>query len=359
MWRVTMDRLADTPVAERILRVIAWWAPDGIPRSYLAPLADAPDVTEALRRLAAHSMISLREDGTLSVHRLVQAVARTGAGAEETYDEAARLLVEQGLPCENVALWITHVATLFEYYDRDRVPPELWVLVPMYIGDVQPTADEAIIERYEEALYRAERFLPSYSRITVAARRRLADCCWVAGDHDRAARLLSKNLTATSVVFGRKAPETIETGTALARLKLQRGDLGGGLAQAGVSAQLAERTLGDGSPEALRAHAVVAEGWRLKAQAKPKRSARFAVTKIEGLLEKAVRAQGEDGEAALHLMFTLGEVREAAGDVAGAIRVTEEYLRKRPVPEDGVDTQDAQGLAARQRLERLRAPHPD
>ncbi|MBT1092425.1 tetratricopeptide repeat protein [Streptomyces sp. Tu102] len=349
VWRVTMDRLADTPVAERVLRVIAWWAPDGIPRAYLEPLADAPDVTEALRRLAAHSMISLREDGTLSVHRLVQAVARAAEGAEETYDEAARLLVEQGLPCEDDTVWMPHVATLVGYYDMGRVPPELWVLVPMYIGDHARSPAEAI-ELYQRALERSERYLGPRSRITVVVRRRLADCCWAAGDHDRAARLLSKNLTAAYVLFGHKAPETIETGTALARLKLQRGDLGGGLAQARVNAQHAERTLGEGSAEALRAHAVVAEAWRLKVRAKPKRSARPAVTEIERLLEKAVRAQGEAGEAALHLMWTLGEVRETAGDLAGAIRVTEEYLRRRPVPDDGADTQ---GLLARERLDGL------
>ncbi|MDC0767491.1 hypothetical protein [Streptomyces sp. HD] len=57
-------------------------------------------------------------------------------------------------------------------------------------------------------------------------------------------------------------------------------------------------------------------------------------------------------------MWTLGEVREAAGDLAGAIRVTEEYLRKRPVPDDGVDTQ---GLLARERLDELlrKAGEPD
>ncbi|MFE6620273.1 tetratricopeptide repeat protein [Streptomyces sp. NPDC057740] len=350
VWRVTMDRLADTPVAERILRVIAWWAPDGIPRTYLDPLADAADVTEALRRLAAHSMVSLREDGTVSVHRLVQAVARAGEGAEEAYDEAARLLVVQGLPCEDDVVWIGHVANLVGYFDMGRVPPEIWALVPMYFGDHAPSHDEAV-GMYERALERAEGALRPQSRITLAVRRRLAECCWAAGDHDRAARLLSKNLTASMVVFGRKAPETIETGTALARLKLQRGDLGGGLSQARVSAQHAERTLGEGSAEALRAHAVIAEGWRLKALAKPRRSARTAVTEIERLLEKAVRAQGDAGEAALHLMWTLGEVRETAGDLAGAIRVTEEYLHRRPVPDDGVD---AQGLSARERLDGLR-----
>lgn len=96
VWRVTTDRLGGS-LAEMILRIIAWWAPDGIPRSYLSPLGDPLRVTEAIRRLAAHSLVTVR-DGTLSVHRLVQAVVRAPqpedsapAGAADPV-EAARLL---------------------------------------------------------------------------------------------------------------------------------------------------------------------------------------------------------------------------------------------------------------------------
>ncbi|QFQ99153.1 hypothetical protein F9278_26785 [Streptomyces phaeolivaceus] len=81
VWRVTLDRLAGTPLAGEIFRVIAWWASDGIHRSYLEPLGSPPEVTEAIRRLAAYSMITLRGD-EISVHRLVQAVARTADPAD-------------------------------------------------------------------------------------------------------------------------------------------------------------------------------------------------------------------------------------------------------------------------------------
>ncbi|MEV6204116.1 tetratricopeptide repeat protein [Streptomyces sp. NPDC051771] len=79
VWQVTLDRLGDTPLAELVLRIIAWWAPEGIPRWLLDPVGTPLEVTEAVRRLAAHSMITLR-DGTLNVHRLVQAVVRAEAG---------------------------------------------------------------------------------------------------------------------------------------------------------------------------------------------------------------------------------------------------------------------------------------
>jgi hypothetical protein len=77
-WRVTLDRLADDPLTGQIRRVVAWLAPNGIPRGLLAGLGPAPAVRRALGRLAAHSMITLDGDA-LTLHRLVQAVARTPA----------------------------------------------------------------------------------------------------------------------------------------------------------------------------------------------------------------------------------------------------------------------------------------
>ncbi|MEV6248252.1 tetratricopeptide repeat protein [Streptomyces sp. NPDC051742] len=72
--RVTLDRLdVSDPHAGAVLRLLAWFAPDRIPTLLLPPM---PGLREALGELAAHSMVTLHEDGSVSVHRLVQAVAR-------------------------------------------------------------------------------------------------------------------------------------------------------------------------------------------------------------------------------------------------------------------------------------------
>ncbi|MGW6392314.1 tetratricopeptide repeat protein [Streptomyces sp. NPDC055103] len=72
--RVTLDRLdASDPHAGELLRLLAWFAPDRIPPLLLP---STPEAREALGELAAHSMVTLHEDGSVSVHRLVQAVAR-------------------------------------------------------------------------------------------------------------------------------------------------------------------------------------------------------------------------------------------------------------------------------------------
>ncbi|MFJ5229068.1 tetratricopeptide repeat protein [Kitasatospora sp. NPDC088391] len=77
VWRITLDRIArSAPLAGTLLRTVAWWAPDGIPRTFLAGLGTPIEVNRAIGRLAAYSMITTGGDH-LAVHRLVQAVART------------------------------------------------------------------------------------------------------------------------------------------------------------------------------------------------------------------------------------------------------------------------------------------
>ena len=73
---MTLDRLADDPLVGQVLRIVAWYAPDPIPRAMLNALADPPDLHHAIGRLAAYSMLTA-DDMTITVHRLVQSVART------------------------------------------------------------------------------------------------------------------------------------------------------------------------------------------------------------------------------------------------------------------------------------------
>jgi hypothetical protein len=76
IWHVTLDRLADDPLAGQVPRILAWYAPGAIPRALPDGLADPPAVLRAVGRLAACSMLTAAA-GTLAMHRLVQAVTRT------------------------------------------------------------------------------------------------------------------------------------------------------------------------------------------------------------------------------------------------------------------------------------------
>ncbi|MEV0360250.1 tetratricopeptide repeat protein [Nocardia sp. NPDC050697] len=79
-WRVTLDRITDIePAAVELLRTVSWYAPDAIPLILCQdPALDLRTHSTARGLLAAYNMITPHPaTGTISVHRLVQAVART------------------------------------------------------------------------------------------------------------------------------------------------------------------------------------------------------------------------------------------------------------------------------------------
>ncbi|GAA0411845.1 hypothetical protein Acor_15810 [Acrocarpospora corrugata] len=105
IWRLTLDQLATTPLAGQLLRVLAWYGAEEIPRTLLEDLAPDIEVEQALGELAAYNMITLTETG-ITVHRLVQAVARTPDPADphrrsediEAARRRATVLLAEALP---------------------------------------------------------------------------------------------------------------------------------------------------------------------------------------------------------------------------------------------------------------------
>ncbi|MEV6303842.1 tetratricopeptide repeat protein [Actinoplanes sp. NPDC051861] len=95
LWDITLDAIRERePFALRLLEVLSYLAPDGIPRRYLVTLTDEQArVDRALGILASYSMITL-DDATISVHRLVQAVLRARCDDDTAVKDAARLLLE-------------------------------------------------------------------------------------------------------------------------------------------------------------------------------------------------------------------------------------------------------------------------
>lgn len=102
IWRLTLDRLADTPLAGQLLRFLVWYGAEPIPRTLLDGLDEPPQLLQALGGLAGYNMITLDET-SVTVHRLVQAVPRTpdpGDPHRQTADidtaraQATRLLAD-------------------------------------------------------------------------------------------------------------------------------------------------------------------------------------------------------------------------------------------------------------------------
>jgi tetratricopeptide (TPR) repeat protein/transcriptional regulator with XRE-family HTH domain len=283
IWRITLDRLTDTPLAGHLLRVLAWYAPESIPRAQLDSLADPPRLLQAIGRLAAYNLITTGDGRTLDVHRLVQAVARTSdpsdphrqsADIQAALHQATRLLnaavpddlkqpaewpawrelmphitaltnhapddtdtlttaylltamglflADQGAPARAIGLHKRALATLVRARGDDH-PGTLsarnnLALAYQAAGDL----GEAI-QFSEQAVVKQERVLGREHRNTMASRNNLAMAYQAAGDLRRALDLLEQTLTDRERVLGKDSPDTLNSRNSLAFALRSAGD---------------------------------------------------------------------------------------------------------------------------------------
>ncbi|WP_344621194.1 tetratricopeptide repeat protein, partial [Actinosynnema pretiosum] len=244
VWRVTLNRLADTPLAGSLLRQLAWYAPDEIPRRFVAAAGEEPDVLDALGRLAAHSMISLTED-TISVHRLVQAITRT---PDPSLQDPHRH------PDDVTAALHEATATLNKALDGlDSDTPENWPAFLEFLPHAQVLLDRASpdsdstttcnllnqLGRYLQGqggittaithLTRATRNLNRLSGPdhpdTLASRNNLASAYEAAGNLTQAITLYEANLTDSERILGPDHPDTLTARNNLAYAYKAAGNL--------------------------------------------------------------------------------------------------------------------------------------
>jgi tetratricopeptide (TPR) repeat protein len=264
VWHVTLDRLADTPLAGQLLRCLAWFAPDDIPRGLLD--AGDPDVVHALGRLAAYSMITLTAD-TISVHRLVQAVTRTPDPDDphrqpdditEARDTAALVLsggvsgVEPELPADWPAFRsvLPHAQALLDHSELDH--DELCFLanqLSLYLhGQGDDTTAIALLTR---AVHSRERRHGPDDLESLALRNNLAVAYEAVGDVRQAVALLEATLADCERVFGPVHGNTLRSRNNLAAAYEAAGDRERAVALHEATLADRERVLGPDDPATL------------------------------------------------------------------------------------------------------------
>ncbi|MEJ2852111.1 MULTISPECIES: tetratricopeptide repeat protein [unclassified Saccharothrix] len=243
VWHVTLDRLADTPTAGWLLRLSAWFAPDGIPRALLAEAVEEPELSEALGRLASYNMITLTAE-TVTVHRLVQAVTRTpdptdphrqptdiAAARDTAATTLATALAEQhpknpaSRPVYRTVL--SHARTLLAHTTPDtdtshtgRVLNDLGLFLQEQ-GDIRTA-----IAFHTRATSTCHRLAGPDDPDTLTSRNNLASAYESAGDLDRAIPLYEANLTDSERVLGPDHPDTLSSRNNLAFAYHEAGDAG-------------------------------------------------------------------------------------------------------------------------------------
>ncbi|MFD3941315.1 NB-ARC domain-containing protein [Streptomyces sp. NPDC058579] len=323
VWQVTLDRLGDTPLAVVVLRVIAWWAPEGIQRGLLEPLGTPLEVVEAVRRLAAHSMITVREE-ELSVHRLVQAVARADQG--EAAATARRLASD--LLCRGVELLVADRA-------RGQVAVHAEALAG-YADPVEDTEMDALLFLIASAIFGAhvapsralplgERAVHSKSRIlgpdhpeTLLAAENLAIHARFLDGGTRAVELLTQALAVRLRTLGRENTTTLATREHLA-LALWKQEPK--RAEELLSENIAEchRFLGPTHPQTIQSRYALL-GTRSGES--------IEVAELEDLVDAAVRAEPENPDLCAMIKRDLIWMLSTRGETERALALAEEVIEE-------------------------------
>ena len=261
-WSLAFEELRQAhPSAIALLRLLACCAPDAIPfRLLLQPrpgLAEklGPDMTavlasllddplaadDAIRELLRYSLISSPRGGSVSVHRLVQAVTLRPLSADQAqaWRQAAAALIEAALPGEAAEPWPAYCVQA----DAARQPPDAWpafaALLPHVQAALSPDRDGmasianyllesgslgAARELQRQIAAAREQLLGAEHPGTLAARIDLADYTGLAGDAAAARDQFAELLPVTAQVLGAGDPHVLIARMSAFRWAVDAGD---------------------------------------------------------------------------------------------------------------------------------------
>ena len=347
IWHVTLDRLADEPLSGQVLRLLAWYAPDAVPRTVLDGIGSPPELISAIGRLAAYSMLTARP-GDVTVHRLVQAVARTPEPGDLHRDdqaidaarEQATAQLTAAIPDDDPAHWPTwrillpHINALASHTssltDGEAAAGLFHEVGVFLLGQGQVAQAVTYLQRAVTSLGRV---LGSDHRNTLIARNSLGGVYLEAGDLGQAIPLLEQCCVDLARVFGDDDVGTLAARNNLALAHMAAGHLGQAIPMLKQNLAERQRVLGGDHPDTLTARNNLA-----KAYQEAKNSSR-AIDLFEQNLPELQRILGSDHPKTL----------TARGNIAAAYLEAGESSRAIPLFE--------QTLAAQQRL--LGNDHPD
>ncbi|WP_229910093.1 tetratricopeptide repeat protein [Streptomyces flavofungini] len=340
IWHLTLNRLDDTPLAGDLLRILAWYAPDNIPRDLLHSLAQPPHLATAIGRLTAYNMITDNHDATLTVHRLVQALARTPdpndphrqpGAVDHARDQATACLsdafptggIDQPETWPRCAALLPHADALTHHHIPDH--DTIQTARVLYRAAAYRTGQGSLtpaIQALQRALITETRLLGGDHPDTLASRGNLAYAYGAAGDLGRAISLHERTLQETERVLGEDHPDTLTSRNNLASAYGAAGDLGRAISLHERTLQERERVLGEDHPSTLTSRNNLASAYEAA------RDLGRAIPMFERTLQDYERVLGGSHPDTLTLRNNLAGAYEAAGDLGRAIPLHERTLQE-------------------------------
>jgi Tetratricopeptide repeat len=363
-WSLAFGQLEQSgPAAAGLLRLLACCAPEAIPLALLlqprpglvgklgaevapvlVPLLDDPlaagDAVAALRR---YSLVTPAGDGSVSVHRLVQAVTAAQMPAEVAgqWRQAAAALIEAAIPADIdlPSAWPVCAALLPHAQAALADDSPGMERLAGYLGARGSYASAVeLLQRVVDAL---ERSLGPEHPDTLTARSSLAYWAGGAGDAAGARDQYAALLPVIERVLGPEHPATLATQGNAARWAGGAGDAAGARDQYAALLPVFERVLGPEHPATLATRADLAS-WAGGAG-----DAAGARDQYAALLPVFERVLGSEHPATLAARSSLAYWTGHAGDAAGA---RDQYAALLPVSERILGSEHPATLTARHNL---------
>ncbi|MEU4418573.1 tetratricopeptide repeat protein [Nocardia salmonicida] len=333
IWRITLDRVsASRPAAVELLRVLAWYGPDAVPYPLLLNVLPAPQLNDALGVLTAYSLIVANPaTPSVSIHRLVQTVARTADPTDVHRDsdaiqrarrQATRALHTTLPDHQDPTSWqdwrtlLPHIDALTSHsLDASCEPAAVTVAAIHFHTGVflhGQGLNLRALEHLESALAIRENILGSEDSDTLEARDRVARSYRAAGRTSEAIEMLERTHTDRIGVLGALHPCTLTSSHNLAYAYEVAGRSEQAMALFENTLSQRELVLGADHPETLSTRSSIARMYRATGRAAE------AITLFEQTLIDSISALGSEDPNTLsvrsslaHAYLDIGRTNEA------------------------------------------------
>ncbi|HEV3290003.1 MAG TPA: tetratricopeptide repeat protein [Streptosporangiaceae bacterium] len=362
-WELAFDRLQTAPGAVGLLRLLAFCAPEAIPlrlllqpspgldgrlgedvAPVLAPLLQDPlAASDAIGALRRYSLVTPAADGSVSVHRLVQAVTADQMPAKLAgeWRQAAATLIEAAIPGDTTLpeTWLACAALLPHAQAGLADDSAGMARIANYLGSNGSYAAARDLQR--RVLGARERILGPEHPDTLDARGDLAYWTGAAGDPAAARDQFAALLPVRERVLGPEHRDTLIARTSLAGWTGEAGDPAAARDQFAALLPVQERVLGPEHPETLTARGHLAY-WTGAAGDPAAARDQYAA-----LLPVQERVLGPEHPDTLTARGNLAYWTGAAGDPAAA---RDQYAALLPVQERVLGPEHPETLTARGNL---------
>jgi hypothetical protein len=274
-WALAFDRLRQTsPGAVGLLRLLAFCAPEAIPLrlllqlrpglagrlgdeagAALLPLLEDPlaagDAIAALRR---YSLVTLGSDGSVSLHRLVQAITvdQMSAGLAGEWQHAAAALIDAAIPSDTGRPETWPVCAALLPHAQAALPDDSvgMAQIANYLGSSGSYATARDLQR--KVFDARERVLSPEHPNSLTARHQLAHWTGEAGDPTAARDRYAALLPVVERVSGPEHPDTLTVRHQLALWTGRAGDLAAARDIYAALLSACERVFGPENPSTLK-----------------------------------------------------------------------------------------------------------